>query len=108
MLTTGTSERTMKAEQIMTRDLRVVTPADPVEYAAELMENLDVGLLPVVRDRATMRLEGVITDHDIVTRHVAAAHAGGCTVADHMTSAEVDLVRPYTNVHDVIGFMADR
>ena len=38
----------MKAQDIMTKDPRVVTPDTPVQEAARLMQSEDTGVLPVV------------------------------------------------------------
>lgn len=95
----------MKAKEIMTQDPVAVTPNETVSHAAELMARHDIGLIPVVEDRSSMRLRGVITDRDIAVRHVAAKHREDCAVAEHMTSKRVDVVRPDADVHDVLGRM---
>ena len=94
----------MKAREIMSEDVRVVTPDEPLTHAAQLMRDADVGLLPVVRSLTERVLEGVITDRDITVRHVTN-QCGGCTVAQHMTAGRIEAVRPDDDVHDVIGRM---
>ena len=96
----------MKASEIMTRDPAVLTPEERVEHAAELMARLNVGAIPVVADRQSMRLTGIITDRDIAVRHVAGGHDGHCHVKDHMTRDRIEVVRPDTDAHDVMGRMA--
>ena len=54
----------------------VVTGEDSIRHAAQVMRDRDVGLVPVVDDRAHMHLRGVITDRDIAIR-CAAEHHGG-------------------------------
>jgi len=54
--------------QIMTSDVQVVTPDDTLRAAAQLMQDWDVGALPVC-DGDT--LIGIITDRDIAVRGVA-------------------------------------
>ena len=61
----------MKASDIMTSNPEVVTPAESVVHAAEIMRDCEIGFVPVVADRESMRLLGVITDRDIAVRHVA-------------------------------------
>jgi CBS domain-containing protein len=95
----------MRARDIMTTNLRVVMPDEPVTAAAAIMADYNVGLVPVVRDFEEMRLEGVITDRDIAVRHVAPRHGEGCVVRDHMTNDHLDVVRASDHVHDVIGRM---
>ena len=57
---------------IMTHRPVCCTPNEPVHCAAVLMRDHNCGIIPVVEDRNTMRLLGVITDRDIVVRVVAA------------------------------------
>jgi len=95
----------MKARDIMTANPSVVTPDEPVSKAAGIMRELDIGLVPVVDDRSTMRLEGVITDRDIAVRCVAAQHKPGCRVRDHMTTNHIDTVRPDSDVEEVMNKM---
>jgi CBS domain-containing protein len=51
----------MKARDVMTPNPDVVTPDEPITRAAQVMRDRDVGIVPVVEDRATMKLRGVIT-----------------------------------------------
>lgn len=95
----------MKAREIMTSNPSVVTPDEPVSRAAEIMRELDVGLVPVVDDRSSMRLQGVITDRDLAIRCVAEKHDGSCPVRNHMTTEHIDTVRPDTDVNEVMQTM---
>lgn len=95
----------MRAYEIMTPDPEVMTRNEPVSIAAKLMGRLDVQLVPVVADRESMRLVGVISDRDIALRHVAPGHTRDCPVHAHMTPAPLDVVRPEDDVNDVIGRM---
>ena len=91
----------MKARDIMTSDPFVVTGDDPIARAAEIMRDLDIGLVPVVDNRSDMRLQGVITDRDIAVRCTAGRHEPGCTVRAHMTPgplATVDLDADLLNI----------
>ena len=76
----------MKAQDIMTRDPRSVTPDTPITEAARLMKEQDVGILPVVESSNSRKLVGVITDRDITIRHVAAGHKPDCKVSEAMSS----------------------
>jgi CBS domain-containing protein len=95
----------MKARDIMTSDPHVTTRREPVSRAAELMRDLDIGIVPVVDDPSSMRLIGVITDRDIAVRCVARKHATFCTVGDHMTSEHLDTVHPDDDVEVVMALM---
>ena len=95
----------MKARDLMTPNPEVVTGEDPVSRAAEIMRDRNVGIVPVVDDRAHMHLRGVITDRDIVVRCVAEKHPGPCGVADHMTIAHLDRVHPDADVSGIMQIM---
>lgn len=95
----------MKARDLMTSDPEVVTPDDPLDRAARIMRDANVGIVPVVDDMADMRLQGVITDRDLAIRHVAENCQGPCRVGDHMTRSRIDAVRPDTDVDEVIEVM---
>ena len=59
----------MQVSEIMTREVETVAPDNSLQKAAEAMEALGVGSLPVCDGK---RLVGTITDRDIVVRAVAA------------------------------------
>jgi CBS domain-containing protein len=68
---------------VMTSDVSCVSPEDSIRHAAELMDDLDVGALPVTDGQ---RLVGMITDRDITIRATAAGLDPEDTqVADVMT-----------------------
>lgn len=58
----------MRAGEVMTRDVVTVRPDAMIREAAQMMDGLNVGALPVC-DGA--RLVGIITDRDIVVRSTA-------------------------------------
>lgn len=95
----------MKAREIMTPHPEAVTPSDRVQRAAEIMRDLDVGFVPIVNDRKTMRLEGVITDRDITIRHVAAGHSRECKVHEYMTADRIETVEPDASLEQVLEVM---
>jgi len=72
----------MKIEDVMTHDVAVVSPDETIQQAAQLMDQLDIGALPVAENE---RLVGMITDRDIVVRAVADGLEPGIRVSDVMT-----------------------
>lgn len=89
----------------MTPEPEVVLPWDPLLRAAEIMRDYDVGIVPVVNDRASMRVIGVITDRDIVIRHVAQAHHYECPAEDAMTREPLFCVEPDDDLETVLSKM---
>lgn len=69
--------------EIMSTDVRVIAPDATLQRAAQMMQELDVGSLPVCKDN---QLLGMVTDRDITIRGVAAGLAPeSACVADVMT-----------------------
>src|SRR5438105_13978225 len=60
--------KAMKVSDIMTRDVRLLSPDQTIREAALLMADIDAGALPVGEND---RLVGMITDRDIAVRAVA-------------------------------------
>lgn len=58
----------MKVSEIMTRTVEFIDAGASVKEAAELMGELDVGALPAGSEE---RVEGIVTDRDILYRVVA-------------------------------------
>ena len=95
----------MRAVDLMTPEPAVLLPWDPLLRAAEIMRDYDVGIVPVVNDRASMRVIGVITDRDIVIRHVAQGHHYECPAEDAMTREPLFAVEPDDDLETVLAIM---
>lgn len=64
----------MKVSEIMTRTVEFIDASATVKEAAELMGELDVGGLPAGSED---RVEGIVTDRDILYRVVASGRDPG-------------------------------
>ncbi len=94
----------MKAQDIMAKNPRTVTPETSVREAAQLMKTEDVGMLPVVRS-GSRNIVGIVTDRDIAIRHVAAGHSSpDCPVSEAM-SANVKTCKTTDSVDEVMKVM---
>jgi CBS domain-containing protein len=93
----------MKVSEVMTRDVRVANPEQSIREAAQLMAELDAGVLPVGADD---RLVGMITDRDIAVRGVAKGKAPDTPVREVMT-ADVKYCFDDEEVDHVARNMAD-
>jgi len=95
----------MKAQDIMAKDPRCVTPRTSIQEAARLMKTEDVGALPVIESESSRRLVGIITDRDITIRAVADGRdIGSVTVSDVM-SKSATTAKANDNVDDVMKVM---
>ena len=90
----------MQAQDIMSKNPRTVTPEATVRDAARLMQEEDVGIVPVVEQD---RLVGLITDRDIAIRVVAEGRSEA-RVRDVM-SENPKSCRPSDDVEEVLELM---
>jgi CBS domain-containing protein len=96
----------MIARDVMTPSPTTIVASEPISRAAQLMAQFDIGALPVIDNHQDRHLVGIITDRDIVIRHVAKGGSRDCCVSDHMTASNLHVTRPDTEIHDVIRVMA--
>lgn len=89
---------------IMTRDVRSMAPADTLVAAAKVMDELNVGVIPVCEGE---RLVGMVTDRDIVVRGLARDLDGKSTTLSDVMSTNVRTVREQDDVDQVLSEMAD-
>src|SRR5204863_3308238 len=76
-------EDLMYVREVMTPDVVVASPEDTLQRAAEMMIDIDAGVLPVGEND---RLVGILTDRDITVRAVAAGkEPGECKVREVMS-----------------------
>lgn len=92
----------MKARDAMAAPRAVVTLTSSIASAAKAMCDTEASLLPVVDTLDDSRLQGLITDRDILERCVSARHAPGCTVRDHMTRHPLVTAGPDELLDDVL------
>ncbi|MDZ4363675.1 CBS domain-containing protein [Brevundimonas sp.] len=72
----------MKVRDVMSKDVQVARPGDPIQEVAARMAAGDFGFMPVA-DGDT--LIGTITDRDITVRAVAAGAAPSAAVVEYIT-----------------------
>lgn len=72
----------MKVQECMTRDVKMLTPDQTIQEAAQCMAECDVGAVPVGNDE---RLLGIVTDRDIAVRAICHGKGPDTKVQDVMT-----------------------
>lgn len=88
---------------VMTRGVRSMSPQDTVVLAAQAMDELNVGVIPVCEGD---KLVGMVTDRDIVVRGVAqAADTGNMKLADVM-STHVRCAKEHDDLDKVLDEMS--
>lgn len=75
----------MRLRELMTQNPIHVTPETPVDVAARMLTQFNIGVLPVCSQNGALR--GVLTDRDMVTRCLAAGgDAAKLRAGDIMTT----------------------
>jgi CBS domain-containing protein len=93
-----------KISEVMSDRPRAVTPQTSVREAAQLMEQEDVGALPVVDDGT--RLVGILTDRDIAVRVVGQGSDPERTQVGDVASKDVVALTPEHDLDDALKLMA--
>jgi CBS domain-containing protein len=62
----------MRVKEIMTRYLVCCFPEDTAQSVAQILRDEDIGSMPVITDKKSQRLEGIITDRDLCCQIIAA------------------------------------
>ena len=93
-----------KIAEVMTQRPRAVTAQMQVREAARLMDEEDVGSLPVVDDGE--RLIGILTDRDVAVRVVGRGLNPDTTVVSEVASTDVAVLTPDHDLDDALRLMA--
>lgn len=89
---------------VMSRDVTSVTRDDTIQRAAELMDDLDIGALPVTDGN---RLIGIITDRDITIRATAAGRGPAETLVTEVMSEDICHCFEDQSINEVMRDMRD-
>ena len=89
---------------VMTRGVRSMAPNDTVAKAAQAMDELNVGVIPVCDGE---KLVGMVTDRDIVVRGVAQDCDLKTTKLADVMSTNVRCATEDQDVDEILGEMAD-
>lgn len=93
-----------KISEVMTQRPRAVTAQMTVREAARLMDEEDVGSLPVVDEGE--RLIGIVTDRDVAVRVVGRGLDSDQTVVGDVASRDVVALTPDHDLDDALRLMA--
>jgi CBS domain-containing protein len=93
-----------KIADVMTRDVMSVAPQETLRRAAQMMDEMNVGALPVCDGD---RLVGMITDRDITVRATSAGENPEDTTVGEVMSAQVRWCFDDQTVDEVMQQMAD-
>ncbi|MES2351192.1 MAG: CBS domain-containing protein [Pseudomonadota bacterium] len=91
-------------QEVMTREVQSISPEQSVRKAAQMMDEFNVGSLPVCDGT---KLVGMITDRDITIRSTAAGQSPESTRVGDVMSTDVRTCYSTQSVDEVLGQMGD-
>ncbi|MDT8718519.1 CBS domain-containing protein [Clostridium sp. 19966] len=95
----------MKIRDVMTKDIASIETNDDLQKAASLMEQHNVGSIPVCEQG---RVVGIITDRDIALRSVAKGSDTKNVSVRSVMSSNPATVNPDADVNDAVRIMSER
>ena len=90
-------------KNVMTRDVKTVSPDATAQEAASFMLSADTGSIPVCENEKVI---GMVTDRDIAVRAIAEGRGPDCSVRDLM-SENIICARDTDDVQAVAQQMSD-
>jgi CBS domain-containing protein len=98
-------ERIMQLiSEIMTRDVMTISPKDSIQRAAQIMDEMNVGAIPVVDGG---RLIGMVTDRDITVRATSVGESPDETLVRDVMSIDVKTCFDDQPIDEVMEQMRD-
>lgn len=91
--------------EIMSRDVQVIQPQESLRRAAQQMQELEVGALPVCDGD---RLLGMLTDRDITVRGVAAGLDPDSACVSDVMSPGIEFCTADQDTEEVMRVMGER
>ncbi len=96
----------MRVSDLMSRNVISAAPGCTALEASRLLRQHNIGALPVVDEAG--RLQGIVTDRDIVTRCVAAQANPATTPLSAVMTREAVTAAPGDDIRDAAQCMADK
>ena len=94
----------MNISQVMTKDVRIGSPDDTLQMAAQLMGDCDFGILPIEDNN---QLVGMLTDRDITIRAVAKGFDPDKHHVREIMTRDVQYIFEDESVEDAAQMMSD-
>ncbi len=90
--------------EVMTHHVKIASPEDTLRHAAQMMDEIDCGVLPVAEND---RLVGMLTDRDITVRAVAQGRSPDRCKVREVMSTEIKYMYDDESVADATRNMSD-
>lgn len=92
-----------KIRDVMTPNPRTVEPSTPIQEAAKLMRDEDVGPIPIVENGT---VTGLVTDRDLVVRVIAEGKDPATTRVADIASQDLITIDPEQSLDEALRLMA--
>jgi CBS domain-containing protein len=96
----------MQVREVMSKPVACMATDNAVR-AAQIMENENTGIVPVVNDNSQCSLVGVVTDRDLCMDVIAKARNPKEVKVSECMTPEVVVCRPDDDIKDAARLMAD-
>ena len=96
----------MTCRELMTPNPAVCQADDSVVAAAMMMKSGDVGAIPVVTDRTSMRLSGIVTDRDLAIKVIAEQRDMYKSKVEDVMTTDLYICKPADDFDDVLKMMS--
>ena len=93
----------MKLREVMTNPVIRIHPDESVSVAARMLTHYNIGILPVCGNDG--RLQGLVTDRDIVTRCLASGRSPLNTSVRDVMTTQIVAARPDMEANLAAGMM---
>ena len=97
----------MKCREVMTQNPACCLPSDKAFEAAQLMKSEDVGPIPVVSDKKTRELIGIVTDRDLVLKVISEGRDPKSTALEEVMTKDVVTCHPDDDVTEALDAMEE-
>lgn len=96
-----------KCNEVMTKNPACCLQDDTVLKAAGLMKSENVGSIPVVENKQTRKLIGIVTDRDLTLKVVAEGRDAASTKVDAVMTHKVVTCRAEDDLQKALDAMAE-
>lgn len=95
-----------KSESVMTKNPVCCLPEDTVAKVAQLMKRGNIGSIPVIENKKTKKLVGIITDRDLALKIVAKALDASSTKVEAVMTRKVVTCRAEDDLQKTLNAMS--
>ena len=96
-----------KCNEVMTKDPVSCLPNDSVVKAAELMKSENIGSIPVIENKQSQKLVGIVTDRDLALKIVAGALDAKSTTVERVMTHQVVTCHADDDLQKALDAMAE-